>query len=67
MRKIIIYFQKSVILRHLSQRYPESDNRFEFSISKLGLLMIIKLSDVAIIFEQQNRTTLKMSISDELN
>ena len=43
---------KSAVLRHLSLRWTESDNKFEFRISKLSLLVPFEILVIVIIFDQ---------------
>ena len=52
MRKNDGLLPKSSILRHLSLRWTESDNKFEFRISKFGLLVTFKILAIVVIFDQ---------------
>ena len=52
MRKNDDLLPKSAVLRHLSLRWTESDNKFEFRISKLSLLVPFEILVIVIIFDQ---------------
>ena len=52
MRKNDDLLQKSAVLGHLSLRWTESDNKFEFRISKLGLMVTCEILVIVIIFDQ---------------
>ena len=52
MRKNDDLLPKSAVLRHLSLSWTEYDNKFEFHISKLSLLVPFEILVIVIIFDQ---------------